>query len=240
MRTPGVRAASRMLSKLLAGGDCNADASAGPCANVPTDAESNSTATVLEWFPDSSGMRLFGWLTRASPRADDPLRDWRRDCEAAIARPDRAAHARLGAQLAARRGAADDIEVEQEMLDALEALVTLVDQLAASGLPVVDTSHRVIRGETCHFTAPASMPEHPAQPSGRLLFTPTRAVFIGGPKGVAIPWHAASEILRRERDVVVVRADQQALLRFRCNSYADALVAEFIARRLASARRRPV
>jgi hypothetical protein len=185
-------------------------------------------------------MRLFGWLTRAASRAGDPLRDWRRDWNAMIACPDRAAHARLQAELTALAAGTDDVEVEQEMLDALDAVVTLTDQLARAGLPFIETSHRVIRGEVCHFTAPVSMPDDPAQPSGRLLLTPARAVFIGGPKGLAIPWHAASEIVRRDRDLVITRADQQALFRFRCNSYSDALSAEFIARRLAAPRRRTV
>lgn len=185
-------------------------------------------------------MRLFGWLTRAAARAGDPLRDWRRDWNAAIARPDRAAHARLQGRLAALAPGADDVEVEQEMLDALDAVVTLTDQLARSGLPQIETTHRVIRGEVCHFSAPVSMPEDPAQPSGRLLLTPARAVFIGGPKGITIPWHAASQILRRDRDLVVVRADREAPFRFRCNSYTDAVGAEFIARCLSSARRRTV
>jgi hypothetical protein len=183
-------------------------------------------------------MGLFAWLTRAS-RGEDPLRDWRRAWEAAVARPDRGSRAHLVDRLAALGNGGDDIEVEQEMLDALDALLILMDQLAATGLPVVDTTHRVVRGEVCHFTTPVSMPEDPAQPSGRLLMTASRAVFIGGPKGLAIPWHAAAEILRRDRDLVIIRADQQALFRFRCNTYGDALSAEFVARRLAAARRRP-
>ena len=182
-------------------------------------------------------MALFGWLTRRS-RADDPLRNWRRDCEAAIGRPDAAAHAHLRERLGALAGSAEDVEVEQEMLDALETLLALMDQLAADGLPVVATTHRVIGAEVCHFTAPVSMPEDPAQPSGRLLMTSSRAIFIGGPRAISIPWHAAADVMRRDRDLVIIRADQQALFRFRCNTYSDALTAEFVARRLRASRRR--
>ena len=149
-------------------------------------------------------MALFGWLTRRS-RADDPLRNWRRDCEAAIGRPDAAAHAHLRERLGALAGSAEDVEVEQEMLDALETLLALMDQLAADGLPVVATTHRVIGAEVCHFTAPVSMPEDPAQPSGRLLMTSSRAIFIGGPKAISIPWHAAADVMRRDRDLVTRR-----------------------------------
>ena len=77
---------------------------------------------------------------------------------------------------------ADDVEIEEEMLDGLERLVALTGELQASRLPSVETTHRVVGTDVCHYSAPASMPEDPAQPSGRLLLTGTRAVFIGGAK----------------------------------------------------------
>src|SRR5260221_13192871 len=75
---------------------------------------------------------------------------------------------------------ADDLEIEEEMLDALRHVLALEEELAAAHLPVVDTSHRVVGPDRCHFSAPVSMPEDPAQPTGRLLLTSPRPVFAGG------------------------------------------------------------
>ncbi len=83
------------------------------------------------------------------------------------------------------------------------------------------------------------MPDEAAQPSGRLLLTNARAIFVGGAKGSAVPWHAVAQVAQADRDLVFVRADGQQLSRFRCNSFADALCAAFLARRLVDRRRRP-
>jgi hypothetical protein len=84
----------------------------------------------------------------------------------------------------------------------------------------------------CHFIAPASMPDDPAQPSGRLLLTNARAIFVGGARGITVPWHAIAQQLQTDRDIVLVRSDGAALYRFRCNSFDDALRGAFIAGRL--------
>ena len=39
--------------------------------------------------------------------------------------------------------------------------------------------------EECHFIAPASLPDDPLQPSGRVLLTARRALFAGG--GATVP-----------------------------------------------------
>ena len=177
-------------------------------------------------------MGLFGWLKRSGNGADPRIETWRRDWGRAIAAADGQAIAHLRATLDAQPPLANDLEIEEEMLEGLERLVTLTGDLEASRLPIVETTHRVVRGDACYYSAPASMPEDPAQPSGRLLMTSTRAVFIGGPKLTAVAWHAAAQALSGERDVMLVRADGQAAYRFRCNNYADALCATAIARHL--------
>ena len=48
--------------------------------------------------------------------------------------------------------------------------------------------------DRCHFSAPVSMPDDPAQPTGRLLLTSTRAVFAGGARTPALAWHATREV----------------------------------------------
>jgi len=96
-----------------------------------------------------------------------------------------------------------------------------------------------VRGEPCHYSAPASMPDEPGQPAGRLLFTSTRAIFVGGPDGLAAAWHSISEAGHIERDLVLTRNGRDRIYRFRCNAYGDALRAAFIAGELLARRRPP-
>ena len=143
----------------------------------------------------------------------------------------------LGAELDGWGEREEDIEIEREMLDGLRDLAELTKAVVRAGLPVVLTGHRVVGTEVCHFTAPSSMPDAAGQPSGRLLLTGRRAIFVGGARGMAIPWHAVGKALQVERDVVLVRSDRDELHRFRCNSFSDVFKGAFIARELVATRR---
>lgn len=184
-------------------------------------------------------MGLFGWLRGASA-VDQRRQAWHREWEAAVATPTRDAHQRLLAQLApiasAGSAAEDDVEIEEEMLDALDALLTSMEQHAREGLPVISTAHRVVGADVCHFTAPVSMPDESGQPSGRLLLTGTRAIFIGAAAPRISAWHATAEVARSGRDLLLVRRSGDGLARFRCNTFADAVCAAFVARQLAGRR----
>jgi len=184
-------------------------------------------------------MRLFGWLTRrGGPPADRRLREWRRAWAEAVAAPDAERIRRLRADLDAFGLAPDDVEIEREMLDALHDAAALATAVRESGLPVVQTGHRVVGLECCHYTAPASMPDEPGQPGGRLLLTSGRAIFVGGANRMATAWHAVGDARHVDRDVVLIRTDREQLYRFRCNSFSDALRGALIARELVAARRR--
>jgi hypothetical protein len=165
-------------------------------------------------------------------------RAWRDAWEQAVAVPEAAALAQLEAGLRRDPPFADDLEIEEEMLDALRHLVELERDLAGSGLPLVETSHRVVGLDRCHFSAPVSMPDDPGQPTGRLLLTSTRAVFAGGSRTPALPWHAAREIIRSGRDLLFIRTGADDGHRFRCNSFADAVCGATIARHLMHEKRR--
>jgi len=184
-------------------------------------------------------MGLFDWFRRngSSPRA---ARDWRAACEQAIAALDREAPARLEAWLARDAALADDREIEEEMLDALREALALERDLAAAALPAIETAHRAAAGEPCYYSAPVSMPDDPAQPTGRLLLTSGRAAFAGGRRTPSIPWHAARDVVRAGRDLIFVRAGADDGLRFRCNTYSDAVRGAAIARHLTRAVRKPV
>ena len=185
-------------------------------------------------------MRLLEWLKRRGAPSEDRQRlEWRRAWAEAVAAPDAERIRRLRGDLDALGRAPDDIEIEREMLDALHDAAELAAAVRQTGLPLVATGHRVVGVESCHYTAPASMPDEPGQPGGRLLLTSGRAIFVGGANRIATAWHSIGDASHIERDVVLVRVDREQLYRFRCNSYSDALRGAFIAHELVAARRRP-
>src|SRR5262245_21716181 len=93
--------------------------------------------------------RIFGRTSdNGTSRA---ARAWREEWERAVASPDADAARRLEAALRRQPPLSDDLEIEEEMLDALRQLVALNQDLAAPGLPVLETSHRVVGPDRCHF-----------------------------------------------------------------------------------------
>ena len=183
-------------------------------------------------------MDLLGWFRgRRASEDDRRLTEWRKAWNRAAAAGDTAQGAPLRAELDAIGLAEDDVEIEREMLDALQDLAVLVASVRAAGLPAVETGHRVVGSDRCHFTTPASMPDEVSQPSGRLLLTSARAIFVGGTHATA-PWHSVGDALQLDRDLVLIRSDRDKLYRFRCNTFSDALQAAFLSRELMGARRR--
>src|SRR5205085_10246815 len=134
----------------------------------------------------------------------------------------------------------DDADIEREMLEGLERLVALQAMLTPARLPSVETGHRVVGAETCHFSAPASLPDEEGQPSGRLLLTSGRAIVVGGTRPATMKWHLVRQVLRVDRDMILVPADRHQAVRVRCNSFGDALCATVISRRLSEGPRPPL
>ncbi len=185
-------------------------------------------------------MGVLDWFRRNGAGKEDPrLTAWRIKWTAAASTGDTTARAALARELESLGVPDDDAEIEREMLEALERLEHLRADVEATGLPRLETGHRVVGLDVCHFIGPVSMPDEAAQPSGRLLLTSARAIFVGGANGSAVPWHAVTEVAHAERDLLLARADRQQHYRFRCNSFADALCAAFLARELMERRRRP-
>jgi hypothetical protein len=180
-------------------------------------------------------MGWFGWLGRARARGNHRTNEWRRKWAEAIEGPTAAgAHdLRTDLEVLATGGVGDDdLEIEREMQEGLEALLHLAVEVGETGPPTIVTGHRAVGSDACHFSAPASLPDDPAQPSGTLLLTRTRLVFVGGARAVTIPWHAVGQCTHQDRDVVLVRRDRPDLHRLRCNTFSDALCATFLARQL--------
>jgi len=185
-------------------------------------------------------MDLLGWFKgRRGSGEDRRLGQWRTAWSEAAASGDTARLLPLRAELDAMGLPEDDVEIEREMLDALQDLAELAASVRAAGLPAVETGHRVVGSDRCHFTAPVSMPDEPSQPSGRLLLTSGRAIFVGGVHGATVPWHGVGDVRHIDRDLILIRSDRDKLYRFRCNTFSDALRTAFLARELMGTRRRP-
>src|SRR5215831_2067071 len=178
-------------------------------------------------------MGIFSWLTGKNGSA---ARAWRDEWIRAVGTPDAEAIASLESALRRHPPIADDLELEEEMLEALRQLVDLSRDLDASRLPVVETSHRLVGTDVCHFSAAVSVPDDPAQPTGRLLLTSRRAAFAGGGRVPALAWHAVRHVMQDGRDVLFVHLGAAEGVRFRCNSFGDAVCGAAIARFLVSRR----
>jgi hypothetical protein len=179
-------------------------------------------------------MGLFGWLKNRRNGGDPRLMEWRRAWNASAAEPGPNAVSTLRTQLDRLGLPEEEIEIEREMLEGISQLTQLRLTVDATGIPVVETGHRVVGHDTCHFSTPVSMPDDAAQPSGRLFLTNSRAIFAGGARATTVAWHAIGEVIHGDRDVVLVRRDRDTIYRFRCNTYADAMCGAYLARRLAA------
>jgi hypothetical protein len=110
-------------------------------------------------------MGLFGWLRGKSDNGE--VRTWREAWSHAVGSLDEGAIASLETALRRQPPIADDIEIEEEMLEGLRQLLEVERELHAARLPVVETTHRVVGADCCHFSAPVSVPDDPAQPHAR-------------------------------------------------------------------------
>jgi len=198
---------------------------------MPSKLGNRATSSVSK-HGTAADVGLWDWVRRRAPREDARLRDWKREWTAAALDLDSAAVETLRSRLNALGLPEDDVEIEREMLDALEDAAAFSSEIARTGLPVIETGHRIVAHEPCHFTVSASMPDEPGQPGGRLLFTSRRVIFAGGPHSLSSAWHMIGEAAHDARDVVLVRTMRDRIYRFQCNSFSDALRGALIAREL--------
>ena len=158
------------------------------------------------------------------------LAAFHQEVAAACDATDAAAVERLLARRAELGLTEDEAAIEIEMLEGLREFVEFRTETERNGLPVLDTRHRVLGADRCHFWTPAFLPDQ-VEAGGKLFLTGTRLVFLGG--GVqATPWHAVSTITRDGRDLVAAVPSRGAVLRFRCNAYGEAMRALYVAERL--------
>jgi hypothetical protein len=174
---------------------------------------------------------VLDWLRGTRKRNEPPLQAWREAWAAAVQGSSEAGIEELERQIETAAAAGTDVEVEEEMLEALVALRRLQHDVRAGTLPLVETQHRVVSGERCHFSAPVSQPGDPGA-SGRVLFTASRLIFVGSARTASVPWHRVGETARLERDLLLARSDGGEAVHLRFNTFGDAVAAAFLAQEL--------
>jgi hypothetical protein len=169
---------------------------------------------------------LIGFFKRSSRRAADVA--WWRDAEAAAISPAAEAIDRLQREM---RDAASPDERERRE-EFVEGLTRLLEVSSNGGLPRVETQHRVIGTDTCHFVAPAGVAGL-SDAAGKLFLTSQRIVFAS--HGVrAWPWHRVRAITRVGRALIIEVAGVEDPIQIQCNSYGEAMVAAHMGRGLAA------
>jgi hypothetical protein len=172
---------------------------------------------------------LLSWLRPSERRRRRTLAAFQQEVRAACTAGEAAAVDRLASRLLELGLTEEDAAIELEMIEGLRELGELTARVATDGLPVLETSHRAVAGETCYLVLPMSLPDSATQASGKLFLTERRLVWFAEGTRSTLSWGGAGVVRREARDLLVVSADRQRAYRFRCNSYGEALRAAFIA-----------
>ena len=167
----------------------------------------------------------WSFFKKRAPSVHPDVALWWNDANAVALRPTRDGVDDLRPRLAPEV----DLDERERQIEMLEGLDHLCLVAGSEAVPVLDTQHRVIGTDACHFMAPVGAPDH-GDAIGKLFLTSQRVIFAGG-ASIAWPWHRVRRVSRHERDVLFEGGDTLAL-RLRCNSYADALAATAIGERL--------
>lgn len=164
---------------------------------------------------------------RRRDSAQPDVSAWWHTANALTAAPTIDAVAALKATTVTAAEAPDLAEAQDEMLEGLGALLHLVK----SPLPVLETQHRVIGADTCHYMAPASLVDQ-VDSGGKVFVTSARIVFAAGTV-VSWPWHQIARVQREERDLRIELKGRPGV-RLRLNTYEGALVIAALAGRLST------
>jgi hypothetical protein len=163
--------------------------------------------------------------------APDPWAHWWQQADQAARNPSAETIERLQQALAAAP-AGEDVESQEEMVDGLRNLLALS---AGDDLPVLESQHRVIGDDICHFIAPVTLPGPDLAP-GKVFLTSRRFVLVAG-RVRSRPWPAVGRLSRSGRRLTIGSGD--SAVEIQCNSFGDALAAHHVASRLSAGGPRP-
>jgi hypothetical protein len=161
------------------------------------------------------------------------LKAFQSEIDAAAHTRDRARLEALLARPAELGLSEEDAALECERVAGLLAALDLSERLAR-GIPpeAIPTAHRAVAGETCYFISPASFPDGLMDQGGKLFLTNKRVLYLGS-STCGSDWDRVREVRDHERDIFLT-VEPLDLIRFRFNSYVDALRAAALARHLCS------
>lgn len=171
--------------------------------------------------------RLLSGASRSDRVQRERIAQFRSLVHDAGERSDRTALASLDARREALGLTEDDVALELELAAGILDVLDLRSTIETTGLPVVDTTHRVVGGDTCHFIAPAFSADRPDE-SGKVFLTNRRLLFAAG-KLTSIGWSTVAAVREAQRDLVIV-AHGGHLVQFRFNSFVDTKRSALIAR----------
>jgi hypothetical protein len=163
---------------------------------------------------------------RRTPSKSQDDAAWWHAARTAEASPTTAAIAGLRARLASQEKAPDAWERQVEMIDGLEQVAAMAGAEPAT----IETQHRVVGTDVCHFVVPACLVGLTDQP-GKLFLTSRRLIHVGGTVR-AWPWHRIGGVDRDERALEVTIIGTTDTINLICNTYGDAMAAAHLARRL--------
>jgi hypothetical protein len=132
-----------------------------------------------------------------------------------------------------------DGEVGVATLEALRAALEFheFEDSTANGLPKLAEHVRVTVPDACHFFVDGVVYDKRGDndPTGALYLTSGRALFLASEGLIAAPWSKVMLVNREGRTIGIQRRDRKTPLLFVLERLADALKAEYVAKRLLDA-----
>lgn len=129
-----------------------------------------------------------------------------------------------------------DIRDELDELRALSDCADLANRLAAGDFPMVLSLDPLPAGERCHFVTRVRFGRRRTDQSGHLELTTSWLKFHGA-LDVSVVWSEVADVQRAGHEIVVSLPNSDRLLRFSCDSIAEAARGAVIATFLATTSR---
>jgi hypothetical protein len=127
---------------------------------------------------------------------------------------------------------ADDLAAVRACADALE----LKARLARGDAPIAQPPNPPPPGVTCHFVAAVRFGRRRADQSGQLVLTSGGLTFRGA-LDVSVAWSEVASVRRDGREILVGLQDSRRVLRFSCQSPAEAATGGVIAEHFSASAR---
>jgi hypothetical protein len=186
----------------------------------------------IAWIPLVLAMTLPSRPELAGRELTHRLAQFRHELNAIGDAPGRLALERLIARVAELGLREDEVSDELAQLRASLDALDLKESLAQGELPFAETPDFVAPGEACHFVCAVRFGRRRADQFGHLVMSPARLEFRGV-VDVSAAWSDIASVRRAGRELLIVLREKERVLRFSCQSHADAARGGVIADHLA-------